>query len=90
MVSAMRDLTIIVLENLDITSPMDVYQMVAYMQRILRGKPLKKYKAILLECKQSAKDIAEDKWTFVELKWVYIEDFFTWAKSYRLAYERYA
>ena len=32
------------------------------MQRILRGAMLKKYKAVLLECKKSAKDIMVEKW----------------------------
>ena len=36
LVSAMRDLIFWVIENLEITSPMDVNQGVAYMQRILR------------------------------------------------------
>ena len=36
-VRAMRDLTTVVFEHLEITSPMDLYQRFAYTQRILRG-----------------------------------------------------
>ena len=48
-VIVMRDITSRVCEHLDITSPTVVYQMVAYMQRILIGAALKKYKVVLLE-----------------------------------------
>ena len=43
-INAMRDLTVGVFEHLDITSPMDVETNLAYMQRILRGDVLKKYR----------------------------------------------
>ena len=48
----MRKLTSEVFEHLEITSPMDVDQRMAYIQNILIGSALKKYKAVLLECKQ--------------------------------------
>ena len=56
----MRELTRGVFENLGITYPMDVDQRVAYTKRFLRGAALRKYKVVLLECKQSAKDLMED------------------------------
>ena len=58
----MRDLTSGVFEHLDITSPMYLDLRVAYMQRILRGAALKNYKAILVECKKSAKDLTGESW----------------------------
>ena len=47
-VSVVRGLTSVVFEHREITSPMNVYQSIAYMQRILRGVALKKYKAALI------------------------------------------
>ena len=86
-VRAMRNLTRGVFEQLQITSPMYVDQMVAYTQRILRGVALNKHKAVLLECKQSAKDLEGDKCTLGDFKVLSIEDFWTWDKSYGLAYD---
>ena len=40
-ISDMRDKTVGMFEHLDITSPMDVENRLAYMQRILRGAALK-------------------------------------------------
>ena len=57
MVSTMCDLTCGVFEHLEITSTMDVNQRISYTQRLLRGAALKKYKSVLMECKESAKDI---------------------------------
>ena len=45
------------------------------MQRILRGDFINKYKADLLECKQSAKYLAGDKWNLGDLKGLSTEDF---------------
>ena len=64
-----------------------MYQRVAYNQHILRGEALKKYKAVLLECKQSAEDLGEYKWTLCELKGLSTEDFSNWAKSDELAFD---
>ena len=41
------------------------------------GEALKKYKAVRLECKQSKKDIAGDKWNLEDFKALSIEDFWT-------------
>ena len=41
--SVMRDLTVGVFDNLEITSPMYVYQRVSYTQSILKGAALKNY-----------------------------------------------
>ena len=83
----MGKLTKGVFEHLEIASTMDVDQRVAYMQCILIGALLKKYKAVLLECKQSAKDLSGEKWNLGKLKDISIQDFWTWAKSDELAYD---
>ena len=44
-VSVMRNLDRRAFENLDITSPMDLYQRLDYMQRFLIGASLKKFKS---------------------------------------------
>ena len=56
--SAMCNLTVRVFEHLKITFPMDVEKRLSYTQRILRGAVIKKYRAVLVECKHLAKDIA--------------------------------
>ena len=87
----MRDIIINrVFEYLDITSPMEADQRIAYMQRILRGVELKKYKAFLMECKQSANDRAGGKWTLGYLKALSTEDLWTWVNSDGLAYNGHA
>ena len=77
----MCKLTSGVFENLGITPPMDVDQRVAYTQCILRGSAIKNYNAVLLECKQSAKKLAGDKWDLGVLKWLSTEDLWAWAKK---------
>ena len=79
-VSAMRDLTFGVFEHLEITSPVYVDQRVAYTQRILIGAALKKYKAVLGECKQLTKEIAGDKWYLGALKGLSMDNLWAWEK----------
>ena len=40
----------------------------------------------MLECKQSEKDLAEDSWTFGELRKLSIDNFWTWDKSDGIGY----
>ena len=47
-VSAMRNLTAGVFEHLEINSPMDVDNILSYMQRILRIDALKNYREVLV------------------------------------------
>ena len=89
-VSAMCNRTSRVFENIDITSPIYVDQRIAYTQIILTGAVLKKYKAVLMECKQSAKDLAGDKWTLGKFKELYTEELWNWEKSDRIVYDGYA
>ena len=75
MVSIICDLTSRVFDHLEITLPMEVDQRVVYMQTILRGSAINKYKTVLLECKQLVKNLMGDKWTLGDLKALFIENF---------------
>ena len=86
----MCDLTSGLFQHLDTTSSMEVDQSIDYTQCILRGLEIKKYKAVLIACKESEEDIAGDKWTLGDLKELYIYGFWTWVNSYRLDSNRYA
>ena len=52
-ISAILYLTVRVFEQLDISSTVDVDNMLAYTQRILRGAALKKYREVLVTCRLS-------------------------------------
>ena len=54
---------------------MEVDQRVVYTHTKLRGSALNKYKAVILECKQSVKDLTGDKWTLEYLKDLFTENF---------------
>ena len=86
--NAMHDLTRGVFEHFEIASPMDVDQRVDYTHHILRGSAPKKYKEVLVECKQSAKEPAGDKWILRALKDLSTDDFWTWAKIDNIVYDR--
>ena len=86
-VSAMRDLTAGVFEHLDINSPMDVDKMVAYTQRILKGCDPKKYREVLVECRQLAKELSGDEWNLGKLKGLSTDDFWTWVKTDTMEYD---
>ena len=77
MVSAMRNLNSVVFDHRGITYPMEVEQRVAYMQRIMRGESIEKYKALLMEYKQSENDISEDKRTLGYFKALCTEELWT-------------
>ena len=84
----MCDVTSGVSEHLDITSPRDVDQRVYYMHRTLIGDAIKKYKAVLFECKNLVKDLAGDSWTLGDLKELSTYNFWTWSKSDVIGYDR--
>ena len=65
---------------------MGLDQRVAYTQRILRGYAFYNHEALLIECKQSVKEIAGDKWDLVALKEISTDDFWTRAKKYVIVY----
>ena len=60
--------------------------MVAYMHHILRITVLKNYKAVLVECKQSAKDLAGDNWDRGALKEISTDDFWNRSKKDRIIF----
>ena len=47
-VSAMRNLTVGVFDQIEITSPMEGDKMVAHTEHILRGYALKNYRAVMV------------------------------------------
>ena len=59
-INAMRNLTVIVFDHLETILPTDVDKRLAYMQSILRVSAIKKYRAVIVTCKQSTKEIAGD------------------------------
>ena len=86
----MCDLTVGVFENLDITYPVDVYKIVAYMQLILRESALKNYREVLTECKKSERELTGDKWDLGELKGLPTDDLWAWANKDGILYYGHA
>ena len=86
-VSAMHDLTVGVFDHLDITSSTNVDRKVAYTQRILRVAALKKYRAVLVEQKQSDKELTGDKWELGELKGLSADYLWYWEKKDIIVYD---
>ena len=82
MVRAMRNLTSIVFEKLETNLPLDVDKIVNYMQVLLRGSAINKYKTVLAECKGLEKGIAGDQWTLGTTEDVTKDKFWTWEKLY--------
>ena len=78
----MHDLNSGVFEHLEIAATLDVDQRVNYMQRLLRGSAIKKYKTVLKECKESVKDISGYHWALGKAKYVTMGQFYTWEKVY--------
>ena len=70
MISTMRDLTIGVLERLDITSIIYIDLSIKYTERILRGLALNKFLQVLTDCKELAKLLAGYQWSFRSAKLV--------------------
>ena len=71
----MCGLIILVFEHLEITSLIYVGQRLAYTQRVMRVFSIKKYEAVLLECKQLTKYLMGDNWTLDKLKWLSTDNF---------------
>ena len=69
---------------------MHVDQRVYHKQCIIIGAALKNYKAVLVEYKQSAKELAGYKWNLGALKELPTGNFWTWDKKYGIGYDRYA
>ena len=60
------------------------------MQRILRGASLKKYREVLVACRQSAKELAGDEWGLGKLEGLSTEAFWVWAKTDTMGCDRHA
>ena len=88
-ISPMRDITVGVFENLNITSPMDVDKKLAYTQRILRRAALKKYREFLVTCMQLAKELLGDERTLSEMSGISTDNFWTWDKIDNTGYDVY-
>ena len=71
----MYGLTVGIFEHLIILAKTDVDQRVKYTENILTGPALKKYRDILLVCKDRAKNYTGDHWMLEESKYVSMEDF---------------
>ena len=59
-INSIHYLTVRVFEHLEIISPEDVEKRLSYTQSILTGSALKKYREVLVTCKQSANKLAGD------------------------------
>ena len=66
-INAMHDLTVGVFEHLEIILYTDMEKRLAYMQRTLRGSTPKKYREILVTCKQLAKKLVGDEWNLGDM-----------------------
>ena len=66
-INAIRNLTVGVSEYLEIISPSDVDKRLAYTQHTLRGSTPKKYREILVTCKQLAKKLVGDEWNLGDM-----------------------
>ena len=89
-VSAMRNLTVGVSDHLEITSPMEVDQMVAYTHIILKGAEVKKYRQVMVGYMRSAKELAGDEWNLGELADLSANYFQTWVKTDTTGYDGHA
>ena len=88
-IGAMSDLAVGVFEHLNITSPIYMYKRLACTQRILRGAALKKYREVMVTCKQSAKELAGYKWNVRKLTGLSAEAFWTWHNTNITEYDRH-
>ena len=85
----MCSLTVGVFGHLEIISPTDLDKRLVYTQRILIGAALKKYREVLMTCKQSAKELADDEWTLGNMNGLSPEDFWNWVKTDTTGYDRH-
>ena len=60
------------------------------MQHLLRGSAIKKYKAVLTECKEQAKELAGDWWNLGKTTDITMDRLCNWAKKYGIESDGYA
>ena len=85
----MRVLNVGVFEHIETTYPMDVDQRVAYTQRILELSELKYYREVLVELRQSTKELVGDEWNLGKLTGLSADSFWVWAKIDTTGYDGY-
>ena len=69
---------------------MEVDQRVAYTQHTIKVSALKKYREILVGCRQSTKEITGDECNLGKLAVLSADDFWTWAKTDTSGYDGHA
>ena len=74
-INSMHDRTVVLFKHLEVTSKLDLNQMIKYMDHILRGLELKKFRQVLLECKKLVKGLAVYQWSMGLAKSVTVEQF---------------
>ena len=74
-INVMRDLIVIVFEHLVIMSKKDLDLRIKYTERILRNSTLKKFRQVLLTCKDAARGLVGNQWTLRAAKNMTMEQF---------------
>ena len=80
-VNAMRDLRVGIFEHLNIISWSDVDERIKFIERILKGATLKKFRAVLLYCKGNIVLEAGENWNLGKPNEVSMENFWTFEKA---------
>ena len=63
---------------------------VAFMQRILIGDALKKYREFLVGSRQLVRELDGDEWNLRKLSGISTGDFWTWYKTDTMGYDVHA
>ena len=84
MVNVMRDITVGVFGNLEITSNLNIGKRVKYNDIVLTGPVINKYCSSFLDCKELVKYFVRDHWTFGSAEDVRMENLGLWYKQDRL------
>ena len=79
-INAMHDIIVGVFEHLKITSSLDLDIRIKYTERILRNSDMKKYRQVLLACKEMDRGTYGDQWTLIAVNNVTMDQFCTWDK----------
>ena len=80
-IKKMHDITVGLLEHIDITPKLDLDISIKYMERILRRPAMNKFWQVMLECKELEKGLSGDQWSIGLVKSVTMEQFYTWDKD---------
>ena len=80
MIREMNNIPVGVFGHPEITYVMYIYLRIKYTERILRGTELKKFRHVLVECKESDKGLSGNQWSVGSEKSISMEQLWTWAK----------